>query len=438
MGTTVIPSVSPRTISDSIGILSPDIVSYFTRVRTFTEKLCEPLSTEDYVIQPMEEVSPTKWHLAHTSWFFETFVLKQYLKNYSPLNPQYTYLFNSYYNQAGLRHFRPKRGLISRPTVQDTYAYRRYIDEHITDLLTGADERLLSEIAPLIILGCNHEQQHQELILTDIKYVFAQNPLYPVYIPSDVKMNGDIPSLRWISYPEGTYRIGFTGGVFSYDNEGPSHRVFLEPYRLATRLITNREYIAFIEDGGYRRPELWLSLGWNAVEKNEWQAPLYWNRHDDAWWYFTLGGFREVDLDEPVCHVSYFEADAYARWADARLPYESEWEISAQDVPVEGNFVENERYHPVPLSGSAEYKDIPLQLYGDVWEWTQSHYSPYPGFKPVEGAIGEYNGKFMCNQFVLRGGSCATSKTHIRKTYRNFFDPHARWQFSGIRLAKTE
>jgi ergothioneine biosynthesis protein EgtB len=360
------------------------------------------------------------------------------VKNYSPINSQYAYLFNSYYNQAGPKHCRPKRGLISRPTVKDTYEYRKYVDEHVNNLIDNADERVLTEIAPLIILGCNHEQQHQELMLTDIKFVFAQNPLYPVYVPSSKENRGDIPPLRWISYPEGTFRIGFSGGEFSYDNEGPSHRVFLEPYRLASRLITNREYIDFIEDGGYRRPELWLSLGWNAVETNGWGAPLYWEPHDSAWNYFTLGGFRKVNPDEPVCHVSYFEADAYARWAGTRLPTEFELEVAAGGVPVLGNFVETGHYHPVPFNQITEMSNGPLQIYGDVWEWTQSHYSPYPGFKPVEGAIGEYNGKFMANQFVLRGGSCATSKIHIRKTYRNFFDPHARWQFSGIRLAETE
>jgi ergothioneine biosynthesis protein EgtB len=305
MDISVIPAETARSKSGHSGILSTDLVAHYRQVRTFTEKLCEPLSTEDYVIQPVEEVSPTKWHLAHTSWFFETFILKPYVKNYSPINPQYAYLFNSYYNQAGPKHSRPKRGLISRPTVKDTYEYRKYVDEHVNNLIDSADEQVLSEIAPLIILGCNHEQQHQELMLTDIKFVFAQNPLYPVYVPSAKMNSGEIPPLRWISYPEGTFRVGFTGREFSYDNEGPSHRVFLEPYRVASRLITNREYIEFIEDGGYRRPELWLSLGWTAVETNGWDAPLYWEPHDGAWYYFTLGGFRKVNPDEPVCHVSF-------------------------------------------------------------------------------------------------------------------------------------
>ena len=410
-------------------------VEQYQKVRRFSEQLCEPLVTEDYVIQSMPDVSPTKWHLAHVSWFFETFLLSPALPDYQSLHPQYAYLFNSYYNTLGERHCRPKRGLISRPTVKETYEYRRYVDEHVLDLLEKIDERQLAELAPIMILGLNHEQQHQELMVTDIKHVLSCNPLSPTYRARTPTGASNITPLEWVSFPEGLYWIGHEGSGFAFDNEGPRHRQFVQSFQLASRLVTNGEYLEFMEDGGYDNPLLWLSEGWATVRAEEWRAPLYWEQRDGRWWMMTLSGLREVDKAEPVCHVSYFEADAYARWADARLPTEAEWEVAAQEVPVEGHFVESGLYHPAPLNASTTNGKL-AQMYGDVWEWTQSSYAPYPNFRPGPGAIGEYNGKFMCNQYVLRGGSCATSLSHIRSTYRNFFPANAQWQFMGIRLAK--
>ncbi len=406
----------------------------YRRVRSFSKKLCETLVAEDYVIQSMPDVSPTKWHLAHTSWFFETFVLGTVVSGYRPFHPDFSYLFNSYYNAVGQRHCRPKRGLVSRPTVEDTYRYREYVDQHMLELLEGAEAGRLLELAPVITLGLNHEQQHQELMLTDIKHVFTMNPLRPVYRERIAPAKRtEAPSLQWVSFSEGVYWIGHQGEGFSFDNEGPRHREFLQPFALASRLVTNGEYLAFIEDGGYERPEFWLSAGWNALQEQGWKAPFYWERHDGRWMMMTLSGMRPVEASEPVCHVSYFEADAYAQWAGARLPTEAEWEVAAAAVPLEGNFVESGSYHPLPASTTTDGELT--QMFGDVWEWTRSAYSPYPGYKPLPGALGEYNGKFMCNQYVLRGGSCATSESHIRRTYRNFFPPDACWQFSGIRLA---
>lgn len=412
-----------------------DFIEQYQRVRRFTEQLCEPLVTEDYVIQSMPDVSPTKWHLAHVSWFFETFLLFPAVPGYQSLHPQYAYLFNSYYNSLGERHCRPKRGLISRPTVKETYAYRRYVDEHVLELLETLDEHRLAELAPIFTLGLHHEQQHQELIVTDIKHVLSCNPLHPVYrVQAPVRVSS-VPPVEWVAFPEGISWIGHEGEGFAFDNEGPRHRQFVQPFQLASRLVTNGDYLEFMEDGGYDNPLLWLSEGWATVRAEEWKAPLYWEQRDGRWWMMTMSGLREVDKAEPVCHVSYFEADAYARWADARLPTEAEWEVAAQEVPVAGNFVESDLYHPTPLTASTPPLKL-AQMYGDVWEWTQSSYAPYPNFKPGPGAVGEYNGKFMCNQYVLRGGSCATSLSHIRPTYRNFFPANAQWQFMGIRLAK--
>lgn len=415
-------------------ITREDFAEQYQRVRSFTEHLCEPLATEDYVIQSMPDVSPTKWHLAHVTWFWETFLLFPSLPGYQSLHPQYAYLFNSYYNTLGQRHCRPKRGLISRPTVEETYAYRRYVDKQVLGLLEQFDEGQLAKLAPIMTLGLHHEQQHQELMLTDIKHVFASNPLSPVYIERVPPAHINISPMEWVSFPEGLHWIGHTGDGFAFDNEGPRHRQFIPSFQLASRLVTNGEYLAFIEDGGYQNPLLWLSEGWATVQQEEWQAPLYWERRDGQWRIMTLSGLREVNLAEPVCHVSYFEADAYARWVEARLPTEAEWEVAAQGLPVEGHFVESELYHPAPLDTSSSGKLV--QMYGDVWQWTQSSYAPYPNFKPGAGAVGEYNGKFMCNQYVLRGGSCATSRSHTRSTYRNFFPTNAQWQFMGIRLAR--
>ena len=406
------------------------LLGRYDAVRGFTHSLCEGLEVEDYVVQSMSDVSPAKWHLAHTSWFFETFVLQAHQRNYVPLNPAYQFLFNSYYVQAGERHCRAQRGYISRPTVAEVFAYRRHVDEQMHELMTTADEEMMLRIGGLVELGINHEQQHQELLLTDIKHVFSVNPLRPVY--RNVVPHGQtaIP-LEWKTFEAGLHEIGHAGSGFAYDNEQPRHREFLEPFSIASRLVTNGEYLEFMSDGGYQRPELWLSAGWDTVQQNQWTEPFYWEKHDDEWFAFTLGGMRRVDEHEPVTHMSYFEADAFARWKGARLPTEAEWEVAAEGRLAEGNFVECGWFHPVPDS-------VPFNFFGNVWQWTRSQYSPYPGFEAAAGAVGEYNGKFMCNQFVLRGGSCATSHTHIRRTYRNFFAPETTWQFAGIRLAQDD
>lgn len=412
------------------------LLKRYHQVRQFTERLCQPLMTEDYVIQAMPDVSPPKWHLAHTSWFFETFILIEACLDYRSPHDSYAYLFNSYYVAAGERHSRSKRGLLSRPTIEDVYCYRAYVDQHMSAFLQGLRGETLQRWFPIIELGLHHEQQHQELILTDVKYNFACNPLRPVYIATDTPPLPTLSSIRWVSIPEGVYRIGHEGRGFAFDNELPRHRSFIEPFELASRLITNGEYLAFMADGGYGRPDLWLSMGWDAVQREGWQAPLYWEQRDGDWWMMTLAGMRPVREAEPVCHVSYYEAEAYARWADARLPAEAEWEVAATPLLIRGNFVEQHAFHPVPVSQTDAGTGL-VQIFGDVWEWTQSHYSPYPGYAAAPGALGEYNGKFMANQFVLRGGSCATSISHVRPTYRNFFPADARWQFTGIRLART-
>jgi ergothioneine biosynthesis protein EgtB len=420
--------------------------NHFHQTRNFTNSLCADLEPEDCVVQSMPDVSPTKWHLAHTTWFFETFILKKFLPEYRAEIPEYAYLFNSYYNAAGDMHRRDLRGLISRPTISEAQRYRESIDLHIDDLLSDAGEKLLDDIEPLLVLGVHHEQQHQELLITDIKHVFAQNPLYPVFRPDrDRALRCSDAAARrpyqFIDFEQAVAAIGHDSRGFAYDNEGPRHQVLVPEFALASRLVTNSEYIAFVEDNGYRRPEFWLSLGWITVNEQCWEAPLYWTKRDGTWWNFTLSGFRPVDLSEPVTHISYFEADAYANWAGARLPTEFEWERAASGCPMEGNFVEDELFHPaaVPSTVSADTAARELRLhrmFGDVWEWTRSAYSPYPGYRAAPGALGEYNGKFMCKQYVLRGGSCATSCTHIRRTYRNFFQPEKRWQFTGIRLAR--
>ncbi|MBV9009027.1 MAG: ergothioneine biosynthesis protein EgtB [Verrucomicrobia bacterium] len=436
-------------------------------VRDFTRLLTRDLEPEDCVVQSMPDVSPTKWHLAHTTWFFETFVLRKFLPAYVPAIPEYGFLFNSYYNAAGTMHRRDLRGLISRPTVAESLRYRENIDRAIEDLVSSASEEALDELEPLIALGLNHEQQHQELLLTDIKHVLAQNPLHPVFRAAQVCSLRDsgagklqtCSTMHFVEFTETMATIGHDGCGFAYDNEGPQHRVLIPPFALGSRLVSCGEYIEFIEDGGYQRPELWLSLGWTTVNEQRWEAPLYWEKHDGEWWHFTLSGFRRVEPDEPVTHVSYFEADAFANWSGARLPTEFEWEHTAQNQPIRGNFVESERFHPAPgtvipseadgfrgatlkpgprdssTSLRSARNDV-LQMFGDCWEWTRSSYSPYPGYRAEPGALGEYNGKFMCNQYVLRGGSCATSQSHIRATYRNFFQPEKRWQFTGIRLAR--
>ncbi len=389
----------------------------------------------------MPDVSPTKWHLAHTTWFFETFILKKWVPGYRDAVPEYAYLFNSYYNAAGTMHRRDLRGLISRPTVDQTKKYRASVEADIDELISGADERSFLEIEPLLTLGIHHERQHQELLITDIKHVFAQNPLFPTFreagprLPSAFDRDGSSRSTKFVEFDETTIDIGHDGNGFFYDNEGPRHRALVLPFSLANRLVTSREYLQFIADNGYKRSEFWLSLGWMTVNEQQWRAPLYWIERDGEWWNFTLSGLSKVEPDEPVTHLSYFEADAYANWAGARLPTEFEWERAAAEIAIEGNFVETERFHPAALSAAPREGKL-AQMFGDVWEWTRSSYSPYPGYRAEPGALGEYNGKFMCNQYVLRGGSCATSRTHIRQTYRNFFQPEKRWQFMGIRLAR--
>jgi ergothioneine biosynthesis protein EgtB len=410
-------------------------------VRDMTESLAAELSAEDCMVQSMPDASPVKWHLAHTTWFWETFVLTPHLNGYKPLDSEYRTLFNSYYNAVGDKPQRDMRGVFSRPGLEDVYAYRQHVDEYVSELLQN---HIPEALADVVTLGLNHEQQHQELIVTDIKHALWSNPLRPAYTEARTRENGaPVPRPQWLEYSEGVYQIGHEGDGFAFDNEIPRHKVYVDDFQLASRLITNAEYMQFMLDGGYRRPELWLSEGWETVRARGWQAPLYWERHhkDDIWLNYTAQGTRPVDLDEPVCHVSYFEADAFARWAGDRLPTEAEWEIAAAKPaaaqPLEGNFLESRNFHPVSTSHEGRDPDSVLQqMFGDCWEWTQSSYEPYPGYRPAEGALGEYNGKFMCNQYVLRGGSCATPQTHIRASYRNFFPAHARWQFSGIRLAK--
>jgi ergothioneine biosynthesis protein EgtB len=426
-------TATTRTCRNQRSKWSDELGAAYGRVRKLSESLCETLQPEDCVVQTVPEVSPTKWHLAHTSWFFETFVLKEALPDYTPINAQYAYLFNSYYNAAGKMHCRPKRGLISRPTLSETLEYRHAVDARMYGIFEN--ENLLKQFGSIIVLGINHEQQHQELMLTDIKHVFSENPLRPIFRKRAETTGSVVPPIRWVPFKAGVYQIGQAGDGFFYDNEEPQHRQFIEDFHLASRLVTNGEYIEFIDDGGYHRPEFWLSLGWYTVGEQRWEAPLYWDGSDGNWSIFTLSGLRELDKNEPVCHVSYFEADAFARWAGARLPTEFEWEVAAGDLPCAGNFVENEIFHPKPVEESAASQSI-AQMFGDLWEWTSSSYSPYPGYATAPGALGEYNGKFMCNQYVLRGASCATSESHMRKTYRNFFPPNARWQFMGIRLAK--
>jgi len=409
---------------------------HFISVRSFTELLCKPLETEDFVIQSMPDASPAKWHLAHTSWFFEAFVLHKANPEYKSIHPLYNYLFNSYYIQVGERWFRPNRGILSRPTVKEVFEYRNYVDEHVTNFIENCSDQIFNEFAPVIEIGLNHEQQHQELLLTDIKHMLSFNPLRPVYSEREIISTNNINSLNWIKFNEGVFETGFEGESFCYDNETPVHKEFINAFSLADRLVTNKDYLEFIVDGGYETPTLWLSDGWATVESEKWKSPLYWEKKDGEWYNFTLNGFRKVNPDEPVCHISLYEADAFASWKGYRLPTEAEWEVAASLLNIEGNFVDDKLFHPSPLNQS-ESNNI-KQMFGDVWEWTRSAYLPYPGYKTLPGALGEYNGKFMSGQMVLRGGSCATSKSHIRKTYRNFFPPHARWQFTGIRLAKDE
>ncbi len=400
------------------------IPDFFTETRSATESLTADLPIEDMVAQSMEDASPAKWHLAHTTWFFEEFILRPYAPHYRSPDDRFAYLFNSYYVQAGPRFARAQRGMIGRPTVAEVMAYRAGVDAALEDLIRAGDAPL-----DLVELGCHHEMQHQELLLTDLLHLLSLNPLEPAYKAPGPAALADPAPLTWIDCAGGLVEVGHDGAGFAFDCETPRHRTYVAPYRLASRAVTNREWIAFIEAGGYRTPELWLSDGWGAAEREGWEAPLYWRREDEGWVAFGLRGTQPVDPDAPVAHISFYEADAFARWAGKRLPTEAEWELAARE-PIDGNFVETGRLRPKPAAG-----DGLAQMWGDVWEWTQSPYAPYPGYRPPAGAIGEYNGKFMINQMTLRGGSCASDAAHIRATYRNFFYPGDRWQFSGLRLA---
>ena len=406
------------------------IETRYAEVRRQTEALCVPLATDDYQVQSVIDASPPKWHLAHVTWFFETFLLKPYFEGYEPLDARYEQIFNSYYNTIGPFHPRAQRHTLSRPTVDEVYAYRAHVDRHMSELVTACAASERAKVGWRVTLGLNHEQQHQELLLMDIKRNFYANPLYPAYCSGSDGATAQAPAVRWLDFPGGIREIGYGGSGFCFDNEQPRHKVFLRDYRLASRPVTNGEYLEFVEAGGYGRPELWLSDGWTTIAERAWGAPLYWTRIDGAWHEMTLAGMRPLHLATPVCHVSYYEADAYARWRGARLPTEAEWEAAASGEKIEGNFVESGLYHPRPAADADD-----AQWYGDVWEWTTSGYSAYPGYRPLEGALGEYNGKFMANQYVLRGGCCATPLAHMRTTYRNFFYPHDRWPFTGVRLA---
>ena len=414
---------------------SAALVEAYSTTRNTTEEFSARLAIEDQMLQAMDDVSPNKWHLAHVTWFFETFLLKPHLAGYRSINDQYEYLFNSYYDGVGPQYYRPARSLISRPTVAEVYEYRRHVDAGIIALLERSAPRQLEELAPVVELGINHEQQHQELMLTDLKYNLSMNPLKPAYHDREIPRGTSTPALGWTEHPGGITSVGWDDGGFAFDHESPRHDALLHPHRIASRLVTNGEFLEFMADGGYERHELWLSQGWAAVQANGWCAPLYWEQIDGEWWYFTMSGMQKVDEHGPVVHVSYLEADAFASWAGKRLPTEDEWEHHAAGQPIEGNFVDSGLYHPAPI-GPANGASTPAQMYGDVWEWTSSAFLAYPGFKPLSGAVGEYNGKFMMSQMVLRGGSCATSQNHMRTTYRNFFHPPDRWQFKGLRLAE--
>ncbi len=412
------------------------LTSSYQAVRQASEEFCTPLAIEDYGLQGAPETSPPKWHLAHTSWFFETFLLSDFLPGYKPPWPEYAFLFNSYYNGIGEQFPRPQRGLLSRPDLEQVYAYRHWVDQHMLQLLADDKSADCDEILQRTRLGIHHEQQHQELFFTDLKYSFSCNPTNPVYQPCAAPEyraeDAPLPA-AWQEFAGGVCNVGYQGKGFCFDNELPAHSVLLQPFRLATRPVTNADYLGFIEAGGYQQPEWWLADGWAELQQHRWRTPLYWRQQDGEWFEYTLHGLQPLRMHSPVVHVSGYEADAFARWSGSRLPSEAEWEHAAQGCPVAGQFVETGIYQPVAVTGSTGLQG----MFGSVWEWTSSSYSAYPGFSAAAGAIGEYNGKFMCNQLVLRGGSCVSSQTHLRSTYRNFFYPRDRWQFSGIRLARN-
>ena len=409
----------------------------FTEIRQTTLRLAAALSPEDCQVQSMPDASPTKWHLAHITWFFETFILERFEAGFKPFDAAYRVLFNSYYQGVGEMHPRAQRGLITRPTLAEVIRYRAEVDARMQQLLAArADDPALVE---LVTLGLHHEQQHQELLLTDIKHALSFNPTHAAYAKRWPMTSVQAQPLRWFAFDAGLIEHGFDpalDGGFCFDNETPRHRSYTAPFELASRPVSYGEYLAFIDDAGYRRPELWLAMGWDWVRSGTRRAPLYWRELDGRWMHHTLQGHIEIDPRTPVCHLSYFEADAYARWAGARLPTEVEWEHAARRLraPAHANFADRGAFHPLPCEEAAS--DEPMQMFGDVWEWTRSSYDAYPGYRPLPGAVGEYNGKFMCSQYVLRGGSCATPAGHVRASYRNFFPPDAQWQFSGLRLAR--
>ena len=410
----------------------------FESVRRFTEELCRPLVTEDFVVQPIEDVSPPKWHLGHTTWFFEQVLLQQFVPNYGRFHEQYFFIFNSYYQAFGDRVDRVLRGTLSRPTVSEVMTYRAEIDKRMIDLINRIPESRSEEMAELVELGLHHEQQHQELLVTDIKYIFASNPLLPIYTSNRPPLSdARVPNAHFKAFEGGLVEIGATGEGFAYDNEFPRHQTFVHDFALMDRLITCGEYLEFIQDSGYRTVDLWLSNAWDTINARGWDKPLFWVNTDNHWQVITASGIHDLIPSEPVCHLSYFEAAAYARWAGKRLPTEFEWELAASSLDTgryAGNFVNEKYFHPVPVGTIAEEGAL-KQMFGDVWEWTNSAYLPYPGYRQVAGPLGEYNGKFMNDQMVCRGGSCATSRNHFRYTYRNFFQSDKRWQFTGLRLA---
>ena len=410
-----------------------DISQLYLDTRSQSLTFCRPLGNEDYGLQAEAFTSPPKWHLAHTTWFFETFLLKPFAQGYATPQPLYEVMFNSYYNGIGAQFPRPQRGLLSRPTVAEILDYRGHVDTAMARLLAATEHPDRGEILTRTALGVEHERQHQELFFTDLKYALAINPLQPAYLPGEPAPQAEPPALAWHAYAGGLVEVGASGAGFCFDNELPRHKTFVEAFELAGRLVTNAEFTRFVEDGGYRRPELWLADGWDAVQTRDWQAPHYWRDRDGVALEYTLHGLQQRRPSNPVCHISGYEADAYARWAGARLPTEQEWELAAAAEPPANSGVDDGYYHPQPANDD----DSLQQLYGNCWQWTQSAYSPYPGYNPSPGAIGEYNGKFMSNQWVLRGGSCVSKAAHVRPSYRNFFYPPDRWQFSGLRLART-
>ena len=405
------------------------LITEYQRVRNYTEQFCTPLATDDFQIQSIVQTSPPKWHIAHVTWFFESFVLPHFQPSYTAFDPNFDFIFNSYYYTHGSMHPRPQRGLLSRPTLDEVFSFRRYVDEKMLQLMSSVEESQWEELAFRVVLGLNHEEQHQELLLMDIKHNFSANPLKPAYRADLQPTSGETPSVNWLEQEGGLVSIGHQGEGFAYDNETPRHQTLMQPHRLADRFVTNGEYLEFIEDSGYANPALWLSDGWSLLQRDPKHHPLYWEKREGQWWQFTLGGMRPLNPHEPVCHINYYEADAFARWAGKRLPLEAELETVLEQQPITGNFANSDLLHPAPAKASGQW-------FGDLWAWTSTPYCAYPGFKPLAGSMGEYNGKFMSNQMVLKGGCCVTPADHTRSSYRNFFYPDERWAFTGLRLAE--